>query len=69
MDGINRLSGRLYLHLHTIRQVRKQNSDGLERNRLRAPTNSKTIEYIEFPMAEEVSLYFTNNTILLPSEY
>jgi hypothetical protein len=29
---------------------------------------SKAIEYTDFPMAE-VSLYFTNSTILLPNEY
>jgi hypothetical protein len=28
----------------------------------------KEIEFTDFPL-EEVSLYFTNNTILLPSEY
>jgi hypothetical protein len=29
---------------------------------------SKTIEYTDFPLAE-ITLYFINNTILLPSEY
>jgi uncharacterized protein DUF6876 len=29
---------------------------------------SKDIEYTDFPLAE-ITLYFTNNTILLPSEY
>jgi hypothetical protein len=29
---------------------------------------SKAIEYTDFPLAE-IALYFTNNTILLPSEY
>ena len=29
---------------------------------------SKKIEFTDFPL-DEISLYFTNNTILLPSEY